>query len=119
MLYLYRMKKAIIYCISSPLSSKCYIGATSENIKKRISHHKSNAKRNGFCKSKEIIKLHKWDYHILEEFEYNPKNKYNMKKQLEYYYLNGGLEVVNKNIPIIIPMKRYKRNYYNYYYNSN
>jgi len=112
MLYLYRMKQAIIYCISSPLTDKVYIGSTSEHIKKRISHHKSNAKRNGGCKSKEIINLKRWEYHILEEFTYNEKNKFNMKKQLEYYYINGGLNVVNKNKPVLIQMRKYIKDYY-------
>ena len=60
------MKQGIIYCISSPHTDKVYIGSTSENIKKRISHHKSNAKRNGGCKSKEILCLYLCAYWALQ-----------------------------------------------------
>ena len=48
MLYLYRMKKAIIYCISSPLTNKCYIGATSESIADAVGNYVAEVRAGRF-----------------------------------------------------------------------
>lgn len=113
------MKKCQLYCISSKYTDKVYIGTTCDGVKKRISHHKFNGKYNGNCYSREITKYKNWEYHILEEFEYDPKDKLNMRKQLEYYYINGGLNTVNKNSPIIKPFKTHLKEYGKKYYKDN
>ena len=98
------MSIAKVYKITSPDTSKIYIGVTQKRLLcMRLSQHAHDYRRylnnkHGYVSSYEIIKTKNYKIELIEEFTYNNKKE---KHDKEKYYID-----LNKSIVCNIHNKR-------------
>jgi hypothetical protein len=94
-----------IYKITSPSTSKIYIGSTRKSLNQRFSNHISNYSSNRGVKSGEIIKYNNANIELIEEYSCNSKRE--LEKREAYHIKQNIDNCVNKCIPC-----RSKREYW-------
>jgi hypothetical protein len=94
-----------IYKITSPSTSKIYIGSTRQSLQQRFSNHISNYSSNRGVKSAEIIKHNNATIELIEDYSCNSKRE--LEKREAYHIKQNIANCVNKCIPC-----RSKREYW-------
>lgn len=96
-------KNAKIYDIKCNITGDIYVGATTQKLCNRMTGHRSDAKRNTSCRSKQIINRRDYSYSLIEDYPCDRKEQLTAR---ERYWIEK-LECVNKVIP-----GRTKKGYY-------
>jgi predicted GIY-YIG superfamily endonuclease len=84
--------KVLIYKLTCNVTNKVYYGSTKNDLNMRINSHRSSAKRDRGCRSKEILENCDFKSEILEEVDL--ENRF----ERESYYIKN-FECVNKHLP--------------------
>ncbi len=91
-----------IYCLRSLRTNNVYIGATTQNLKRRLQEHKNDFKlylenKRGYISSFEIVKYNDVYIEELHESEFNTIHDIHL---LERYFIEiNGDNVVNQRLP--------------------
>jgi hypothetical protein len=113
-----------IYKISSPNTTKFYIGSTIHTTKRRFNHHKStyksyvSGKTKSYCSSYQIIECKECTIETIEKIPINLSDLHSVymfrgreKYWIEYYRQISPELIVNRFVPNL-DKKQYKINYH-------
>ena len=102
-------KSYCVYMIKDTVSQKVYVGSTSNLLCRLANHISSFKKGNCLCSSAKAFENSSYVFEVLR----NDLTKNNVKEVERTFIIAYGDRCVNLNLPIVIPIADYRKQYYN------